>query len=81
MATFSYLVMGSFLEGSEVGHLGLLPAESKGLANCREGSVQERAIILSGIRRQLSLVAARAYSACHLHRLVKVEKRWAEVRP
>ena len=63
--------MGSFLEGSEVGHLGFPPDESKDLANCREGSVQDRAIILLGIRRQLSLVAARAYSACHLHR-----QRW-----
>ena len=52
--------MGSFLEVSKVAYLGLLLAESKGLANCREGSVQDRAIILLGIRRQLSLVAARA---------------------
>jgi len=38
--------MGSFLEGCKVGHLGLLPAESKGLANGREVSVQNRAIIV-----------------------------------
>ena len=46
--------------------------KAKGLAQGREESNQERAIILSGMRRQVSLVAAKAYSACLLDRVARV---------
>ena len=71
------LVMGSFQEGSKDVHslLDILAdsqLKAKGLAQGREGSDQERAIILSGMRRQVSLVAAKAYSACLLDRVARV---------
>ena len=45
---------------------------AKGLARGREGSEQERAIILAGFRRQLSMASAKAYSSCLLDRLARV---------
>ena len=45
---------------------------AKGLARGREGSSQERATILAGMRRQLSMAAARAYSACLLDKVSRV---------
>ena len=44
----------------------------RGLARGREGSNQERAVILAGYRRQLSMTAAKAYSACVLDRVSRV---------
>ena len=44
----------------------------RGLARGREGSNQERAVILAGYRRQLSMTAAKAYSACVLDRVSSV---------
>ena len=44
----------------------------RGLARGREGSNQERAEILAGMRRQLRMTAARAYSACLLDRVSRV---------
>ena len=41
---------------------------AKGLARGREGSEQERSIILAGFRRELSMTAAKGYSACLLDR-------------
>ena len=46
--------------------------KAKGLARGREGSEQERAIILAGVRRQLSMASAKAYSACLLDRVARV---------
>jgi hypothetical protein len=45
---------------------------ANGLTIGREGSSQERAAILAGMRRQLSMTAARAYSACLLDRVSRV---------
>ena len=65
------LVIGAFQEGSKDIHALLdILADSKlkvrGLARVRERSNQERAVILAGYRRQLSMTAAKAYSACVL---------------
>ena len=67
------LVLGAFQEGSKDIHslletLADSQLRAKGLARGREGSSQERAAILAGMRRQLSMAAARAYSACLLDR-------------
>ena len=43
-----------------------------GLTRGREGSDQERAIILAGLRRQLSLATAKANSACLLDRVGRI---------
>ena len=71
------LVVGAFQEGSKDLHTLLdLLADSKlramGLARGREGTEQERAIILSGLRRRLSMAAAKANSACLLDRSWRV---------
>ena len=71
------LVVGAFQEGSKDLHTLLdLLADSKlramGLARGREGTEQERAIILSGLRRRLSMAAAKANSACLLDRVGRV---------
>ena len=71
------LVVGSFQEGSKDLHslLGILAdaqLKAKGLARVREGSDHERSVILSGMRRQLSMTAAKAYSACLLDRVGRV---------
>ena len=65
--------MGAFQEGSEDLHalLGTLAdsqLRAKGLARGRkEGTDQERSIILAGLRRALSMAAAKANSACLLN--------------
>ena len=69
--------MGSFQEGCKDLHslLGILAdsqLKAKGLARGREGSEQERSVILAGMRRQLSMTAAKAYSACLLDRVGRV---------
>ena len=71
------LVVGSFQEASKDIHTLLeIMADSqlkaKGLARGREGTDQERAIILSSMRRQLSMAAAKAYSSCILDRIRRV---------
>ena len=71
------LVMGAFQEGSQDLHALLADLadsqlKAKGLARGREGSEQERAIILAGLRRQLSMTSAKAYSSCLLDRLARV---------
>ena len=43
-----------------------------GLARGREGSEQERATILAGLRRNLSMAAAKSNSACLLDRVSRV---------
>ena len=71
------LVVGVFQEGSQDLH-GLLEIltnselRAKGLARGREGSEQERAVILSGYRRRLSLCAAKANAACLLDRVWRI---------
>ena len=71
------LVLGAFQEASKDVHSLLdILADSRvkamGLARGREGTDQERAAILSGFRRQLSMTAAKAYSACLLDRLGRI---------
>ena len=71
------LVVGAFQEGSEDIHallevLADNQLRAKGLARGREGSNQERSSILAGFRRRLSMVAAKAYSACLLDRLARI---------
>ena len=71
------LVVGAFQEGSKDLHtlLGTLAdsqLRARGLARGREGSDQERSIILAGMRRSLSMVAARAYSSCLPDRVARV---------
>ena len=46
--------------------------KAMGLARGREGSEQERSIILAGFRRKLSMASAKAYSACLLDRVARV---------
>ena len=43
-----------------------------GLGRGREGTEQERATVLSGLRRKLSLAAAKANSACLLDRVARI---------
>ena len=50
----------------------IVKLKAKGLARGREGSSQERAAILAGMRRQLSMAAARAYSVFLLDRVSRV---------
>ena len=69
--------MGAFQEGSKDLHalLGTLAdsqLRAKGLARGREGTDQERSIILAGLRRTLSMAAAKANSACLLDRVSRV---------
>ena len=71
------LVVGAFQEASKDLHALLdTLADSKlramGLARGREGTEQERAIILAGLRRKLSMAAAKANSACLLDRVSRV---------
>ena len=69
--------MGAFQEASKDLHALLETlADSKlralGLGRGREGTEQERAVILSGLRRQLSLAAAKANSACLMDRVARI---------
>ena len=71
------LVVGSFQEGSKDLHALLEDlADSKlrarGLAMGREGSEWERSTILHDLRRELSLVSAKAVSACLLGKVAKL---------
>ena len=72
------LVVGAFQEGSKDLHalLGTLAdsqLRAKGLARGRkEGTDQEMSIILAGLRRALSMAAAKANSACLLDRVSRV---------
>ena len=71
------LVVGAFQEGSKDLHalLGTLAdsqLRAKGLARGREGTDHERSIILAGLRRALSMAAAKAYSTCLLDRVSRV---------
>ena len=71
------LVMGTFQEGSKDMHSLLdIIAESKlkarGLARGREGTEQERSVILMNMRRELSTTGAKAQSACLLGRVARM---------
>ena len=71
------LVVGSFQEASQDLHSLLeyltdAKLKARGLARGREGSDWERGIILNGFRRELSLVAAKAVSACLLGKASKL---------
>ena len=70
-------VVGSFQEVSkDLHHLLECLADSKlkarGLARGREGDEWERSLILHEFRRELSLVAAKAVSACLLGKVSKL---------
>ena len=71
------LVVGSFQEASQDLHSLLeyltdAMLKARGLARGREGSDWERGIVLNGFRRELSLVAAKAVSACLLGKASKL---------
>ena len=71
------LVMGTFQEGSKDLHSLLETiADSKlrarGLARGREGTEQERSVILLNLRRELSMAGAKANSACLLGRVARL---------
>ena len=71
------LVVGAFQEGSQDLHrllefLADSQLRAMGLARGREGSEQERSIILAGLRRKVSMASAKAYSACLLDRVARV---------
>ena len=71
------LVMGAFQEGSKDLHallesLADSKLRAKGLARGREGSEQERSIMIAGLRRELSLAAAKANSASLLDRVARI---------
>ena len=70
-------MVGSFQEASkDLHHLLECLADSKlrarGLARGREGDEWERSVILNEFRRELSLVAAKAVSACLLGKVSKL---------
>ena len=85
-------MVGSFQEASkDLHHLLECLADSKlkarGLARGREGDEWERSLILHEFRRELSLVAAKAVSACLLgkvsklgdgHRQAAKQRAWAK---
>ena len=69
--------MGSFQEASkDLHHLLECLADSKlrarGLARGREGDRWERSLIMTDFRKKLSLVAAKAVSACLLGKVFKL---------
>ena len=71
------LVVGAFQQGSDDIHalLDVLTdsqLRARGLARGREGSNHERSTILAGLRRRLSMVPAKAYSACLMDRVSSV---------
>ena len=71
------LVMGTFQEGSKDLHslLGMIAdgkLRSRGLARGREGTEQERSVILLNMRRELSTAGAKAQSACLLGRVARI---------
>ena len=71
------LVMGTFQEGSKDLHTLLdMIADSKirarGLARGREGTEQERSVVLLNLRRELSTAGAKANSACLLGRVARL---------
>ena len=71
------LVVGSFQEASKDVHclidwLADTKLESIGLARGREGSEHEKSLIIMHLRRELSLAAAKAQSACLLGRLAQM---------
>ena len=79
--------MGAFQEGSKDLHslletLAESQLKARGLARGREGTDQEKSIILAGLRRVLSMAAAKAYSSCLLDRVSRVgeEQRQAARR-
>ena len=70
-------MLGAFQEGSKDLHtlldtLADSQLRAKGLARGREGSEQERSIILAGLRRELSMAGAKANSACLLDRAARI---------
>ena len=70
-------MLGAFQEGSKDLHtlldtLADSQLRAKGLARGREGSEQERSIILAGLRRELSIAGAKANSACLLDRVARI---------
>ena len=71
------IVLGAFQEGSKDLH-SLLESmadsklRAKGLARGREGTEQERSIILAGLRRELSMTVAKANSACLFDRVSRI---------
>ena len=71
------LVVGAFQEGSKDLHslLGTMAdsqLRARGLARGRQGTDQERSIILAGLRRVLSMTAAKAHSSCLMDRVARV---------
>ena len=77
------LVVGAFQEGSKDLHALLETlADSqlrfRGLARGREGTNQERSIILAGLRRSLSMCAAKAYSSCLMDRVARVGEEFRQ---
>ena len=69
--------MGAFQEGSKDLHalfesLADSKLRSKGLTRGREVSEQERSIMIAGLRRELSLAAAKANSASLLDRVARI---------
>ena len=71
------LVMGTFQEGSKDLHSLLdmiadAKIKARGLARGREGSEQERSVILMNLRRELSTAGAKAQSACLLGRVARM---------
>ena len=71
------LVVGSFQEGSKDLHflLGTMAdsqLRARGLLRGREGTDHERSVILAGLRRTLSMTAAKAYSSCLMDRVARV---------
>ena len=77
------LVVEAFQEGSKDLHalldtLATSQLRFKGLARGREGTEHERSVILSGLRRSLSMCAAKAYSSCLMDRVARVGEEFRE---
>ena len=57
-------------------HLADSQLKAKGLARGRKGSEQERAVILAGFWRTLSIASAKANSSCLLDRVAKIGEQY-----
>ena len=71
------LVMGTFQEGSKDLHslldiLADAKIKKRGLARGREGTEQERSVILMNLRRELSTAGTKSQSACLIGRVARM---------
>ena len=76
-------MVGAFQEGSKDLHslldnMATSQLRFKDLARGREGTEQERSVILSGLRRSLRMCAAKAYSTCLMDKVARVGEEFRQ---